>query len=214
MSIRYDVAYEEALEQLKVVLDGGKKIAIGKYNQRGYIQGDIKHYVTTNIGDNIGYSNILLQLDYTLSEPTLTVKPITKEKQLDIILLNPSYDMEWNKVLLNKVWQGDYPSTVAFSPTDGAVYLVYIMSSYILFAYFGQLNNLDLEALENINYMKPYQISIHKQALWEVLSEEEGSHYLQKNVYIEFNCGRRVVVENLENELIPLEDTTEDEDLL
>lgn len=200
MILRLDTNYETAQEQLQLVLNNKANIVIGAMSLPLAHMGVINHYdisPVTDTTEDIMYSNMVLQLVYSLNLPATSgkTKIYTIECSKRIVLLTTAGDIYWHKVLRDKVWNGKYPTTVGVDIETGEVYVIYLYSSYIELQLFGVLNELDIEGVAvNLSEKTPYRIYIAYDALWKYASEEEGTRYLRDNLYIEFDCGRPVQV--------------------
>lgn len=205
MAIRLDTNYNVAAEQLQMALDNSATVIVGTMVSPIKHMGNLQHIdmeavefeeVETDAKD-AAYSNICLNIAYTTVLPNCVgrAKATTVENTLTLILLTTAGDIEWHTVLKNKVWNGNYPSTVGVNVNTGEVYCVFVQSGLLELRLFGTLTELDKEGLlDHLNYKKPYKITISYDALWDYAAELEGSRYLRDNLQMEFDCGRPVVL--------------------
>lgn len=138
-------------------------------------------------------ANIGLSLTYNImSVEQETVKKVTKQNYF--MLLNSEADFEWTYGMIQKVWEGNYPSSVAIDQ-KGNCYFVYVESWGIHFSQFATLSEMELEMISSyLNDDTPYKIVIEPIAMFRVLDGAEGYNYLRKHIMVEFNCNKKLSV--------------------
>ena len=133
-----------------------------------------------------------LHLNLTYKERIITKydKFETRFMSQDLMVLSTKGDPIWPYLMVTKVWDGDYPSTVAVNSETGVVYFVYLLQGAMKLVEFAQLKENQLEAVrESLNDLVPYRIKLDEDAMFKVLGEVEGTKCLHDTLYIEFNCG-------------------------
>lgn len=133
-----------------------------------------------------------LRLNLTYKERIITKydKFETRFMSQNLMVLSTKGDPVWPYLMVTKVWDGDYPSTVAVNSETGVVYFVYLMQGVMKLVEFAQLKENQLEAVrESLNDLAPYRIKLDEDAMFKVLGEVEGTKTLHDTLYIEFNCG-------------------------
>lgn len=137
-----------------------------------------------NVGLFLTYKGMSLEEDH-LQEVS---------KQQYFMLLNSEVDIDWSFGMIQKVWNGNYPSTVAIDK-DGKCYFVYVEQWGIHFSYFALLGEQELDMLSTyLNDDSPFKITIAPKAMFKVIDGTEGYNYLRKNIVVEFNCSTKLSI--------------------
>lgn len=188
MAVQLDIVFESAYSTLKRTLEQGN-LAFSPYNSNLRNFAILRNFDICNVGrNNDDSSNITLNLDYTITLPDENGCLNTFEKSRQLNLLCTLGDCEWTHNMIDYVWNGDYPSTVAVDTNTGDVFLVYLRNTCLELRYFSVLDANQLARFEeDINLARPFKIKVHERALFLVLDGAEGYNHLKENVYIEFN---------------------------
>lgn len=138
-------------------------------------------------------ANVGLSLTYrSMSLEENNLQEIAKQQYF--MLLNSEVDIEWSYGMIQKIWNGNYPSTVAIDG-DGKCYFVYVEQWGIHFSYFALLSEQELDMLSTyLNDDAPFKITISPKAMFKVIDGVEGYNYLRKNIVVEFNCTTKLSV--------------------
>lgn len=167
-----------------------KKLILSKYNSSLVNMCEVTNFkvVDDKEPENIG----TLHLNLTYKERIITKydKFETRFMSQDLMVLNPKGDPIWPYLMVTKVWEGEYPSTVAVNSETGVVYFVYLQQGLMKLVEFAQLKDNQLEAVkESLNDLAPYRIKLDEDSMFKVLGEVEGNRCLHDTLYVEFNCG-------------------------
>lgn len=200
MIVRLDNSFERAemlvRRSLSNTSNGANNcIAFGAFNSRLDNYCSLKNYEVCNLGrDPDDDANLTLSLRYSITEPDELGVLVHCDKERTINLLSTVGDIYWTPNMILKVFDGEYPSTVGYDTASGEVFLVYIMSSGMVFRYFATLSPEHLSAFEDLNRTKPYKIDIEPRAMFRVLDGAEGTNHLKQNLFIEFDCIHPVIL--------------------
>lgn len=151
---------------------------------------EVTNYFINEVADLEAESNIDLNITYNASYYTDGVGFQTVERVRNLRLLSARGDNKWTYRLVEKIWEGNYPSTVAVDLESRDVFLVNITSSGLDLVLFGLLDESQFEAfaLES-NDRTPFRLKIGEQALMDFVDGAEGINNLRKNIIIELDCG-------------------------
>lgn len=192
--------YIDAKELISSTLESGKVIAFSKYRQIHSSTCTVKNFYISEPfdGQEEGYANFDLTLNYEVHKIVNNSEFRTIEKTKIFRVLSPIGDSKWNNQnIIIKVWNGNYPSTVAVDTETGEVYFMYIYFNRIEFVYFGFMTDEELETFSfEINDREPFQIFINHNTMFQVLSDLEGVNALQRGVTVTFNCGSPITIYN------------------
>lgn len=193
-NIRYSPVFVDSKDLISSVLNKSKQVSIRKY---GSLFSNLCEVRDWNIeeGDDVGASNITLTLTYMQSVLTADSQfnLVTKTRKLKV--LSVKNDNEWSYQMVDKIWDGEYPSTVAVDLVTGEVLLFNIGTNRIELVDFGVMEDTQFEAfILEVNDQEPYRIRLNPDAMFDYISGAEGYRHLKENVEIEFNCGIPVTV--------------------
>ena len=111
----------------------------------------VTHYEISPVYSDDGlndYANLDLTISYNenilVEESGFTVIPRTQTLRL----YSTIGDKLWNHVMISKLWNGNYPSTIAINHLTGVVYLVNINGAALELVYFGELSKNELELFD------------------------------------------------------------------
>lgn len=140
------------------------------------------------------YSNLILSLDYKMVFINENgVFPLKKSRQLR--LFSPHGDKVWTYRMIQKVWEGEYPSTVALDIDTGEVFFLGIKDWGLELIQFGFIPKHQLEFFdETINDREPYTVKIDADAMFDYIDGAEGLSYLKRNVIVHFHASTPVIV--------------------
>lgn len=189
-SLRLPNTYIDARDMIKDALESAGKLSIRRYMALFSSLCDVTHFHIEEIHDEEAYANLDLVLTY--KQPQLEAKDnysfVEKTKNLRVLCNHG--DNLWNYQLINKVWDGDYPSTVAVDVETKEVFLFSVKLNRIELIEFGELTNSEFETFCNeLHERDPFRVLISPEAMYDYLSESEGINHLKRNIYVEFNCG-------------------------
>lgn len=201
-SNRLPGTYSDAKELINSVLERGSSVVFSKYRHEYSNACLVKHYYIEPPAEGLdnGQPNLDLRIDYVENKIVEGVcKPLERHKRLRV--LSSTGDTHWdNKNIVLKVWNGDYPTTVAVDVESGHVYLVYLYFNQFRLEYFGSMDDEQLETfLYTVNDREPFSIFINPNTMFQYIAESEGTNALKRGVTITFNCSTPVVIYNREN---------------
>lgn len=202
-SIRLPDVYIDAKEMLKNNIDSNNKLSLRTYGAMFSNLADITHYSIAEVEDQEGYANLDLTITYKYRKMSMDDQFILVEKTRNLKVLCNYGDNQWTYRMINKIWEGDYPSTVAYDVESGEVFLFNLKLNRIELVEFGKLEGTAFESVkEELHDREPFKIVINPEAMFNFIDESEGINHLKRNVVIEFNCGVPVRVENIGSAVI------------
>ena len=188
--------YLDAKELLNDVLQQDRKVSIKNQGVLYSQVGNVLHFSFGEVTDVESYANLDLLITYVTRQATFdnnALAPIEKTRNLRV--LNNLGDNRWTYNMIVKVWEGEYPSTVAVDMDSGAVYLVGVKANRVELIDFGILEPSAFDAFQNdLNDRTPFRIKLDEEAMFDVLDGSEGTNHLRHNVFIEFDCGMPIRV--------------------
>jgi hypothetical protein len=195
-NVRLPNVYIDAKELLNDTLNENRKVSIKTYGVMYSQVGDVMHHSIGEVTNEESYANLDLMLTYVTRQLTFNndaYAPIEKTRNLRV--LNTLGDTRWTYNMIVKVWEGEYPSTVAVDMDSGNVFLVGVKANRIELTDFGILESSAFDAFHNdLNDREPFKIKIDEEAMFDVLDGSEGTNHLRHNVFIEFDCGMPIRV--------------------
>ena len=196
MAVRLDTTFEGAKHVLETAFNM-KTVAFSTWGGKIANMGRIKEYNICNVGkgdDGDDDANITVTMSYEIAQVDDTGYLQEYPKNCTMDFYSNIADNEWTANMRMKIFENDYPSTVAVDKDSGVVYFVHIQPWGVEFKKFGILSDNDFEALEDINVRGPYRIRLNADAMFKVIDGSEGYNYLRKTMFVEFDCGRPVVL--------------------
>lgn len=200
MAINMPSIFSDAKQMLEDNLSTYRRLVVKKYNDIFANSCDVIHFHITEVEDEEGYSNLDIFLNYNErviieSNGIERFEKVERCKQLRI-LCNLG-DNFWTYRTINKIWNGDYPSTVAVDTDTKEVFFVHVRTSCIELVKFGIFSNSEFEAfLADIIEREPFRIKIDEDAMFRYIDGATGIDDLVNNVYIQFNCGTPIRINN------------------
>lgn len=195
MSVTLSAYFEDVQETLSDTLNSRKSIGFSSFsspivNQATVITYGIKPLDT----EDSDRANFVLSIEYDLYYLTTHSESLDSKRQvLNLLVLNPEGDTKWTLNMRNRVWDGRYPSSVAIDTATGAVYLLFVESSYIELRAFGEVSLSDLEIFKSsMNARSPFSIQVDADALFKVVDGSEGTKFLLANLFISLFCSKTV----------------------
>jgi hypothetical protein len=196
MQIRLPEIYCDAKEVIEKSLEN-KKFVLSTYNSQMISMCEVTHFHIKDEEDKDRTGTLELLLNYREKIITKYDKFETLNKTQTLMILTTKGDPIWPFIMVSKVFNGEYPSGVAYNKETGVVYLMYIHNDYLEMKEFGILKENMLECVsESLNEVAPYRIRLDEDAMFNVLSEQEGNRCLHDTLYIEFDCGVKFRVYN------------------
>lgn len=198
IATRFDTSFEAVKETLSNAFIN-KRIAFGTWGSKLGNVGYVKSYDICNVGkgsaaDEDSDANVTLVVNYTIAQFDDTGFSSSVEFNSTFDLYSTIGDNAWTNNMKMKVFDGNYPSTVAVDKDTAKLYFVFAYSWGIEFKEFALLPDESFEALEELNTKAPYRIRIDPEAMFLYIDGAEGTNYLRKNLIVEFDCGRPVIV--------------------
>lgn len=188
MTLRFENTFESAEAILNRCLSSGQ-LAFGRFNSELSNLCSLKHFEICNVGRNPDDdSNMTVNLNYVITEvdESKLVRQFDKARQLNFLCTMG--DTEWTYNMIVKVWDGNYPSTIAYDTTSGEIFLAYIQPWGLELKYFATLTKEQFTALADLNLKYPFKIAIRPAAMFKVIDGSEGTNYLKSNLYISLDC--------------------------
>jgi hypothetical protein len=185
----------DAMNTIEMCINKAKLLRVSNYLEGSHIMYQIDDYTTSDqSGNEIEYANFdlilyvreVLREDNDIDQTTLTLRVFCAE----------GLYQNWTPTLRYKVWESEFPSTVAISKEEQTVYFLCVQSNDVLelkkFSKLkgNQYNLIMTSVLENI----PFHIEIAHNALYSFVDESEGLNFLRKNIGVTFNCNPNFTV--------------------
>lgn len=188
--VRIPETFIDAKSMIESVLIEGMKLSVKNYGSMFSNLSDIVHYKIDEAEDEEGYANVDLFITYRMRVMGVSNQFESVDKTRNLRVLNSLGDNKWTYRMINKIWDGDYPSTVAVDMETGEVFFFNIRVNRIELAKFGKMSETQFEVfLEEINDREPFKIKIAEEAMFDYIDGAEGINHLKRNIYIELSCG-------------------------
>lgn len=189
MSVRLPGTFIDAKGLIEQSLESNHRISLRNYGAMFAIPAEVVHYSFGEPENEEGYANMDMTIIYRYPKATKD-DFVNVEKTRILRVLNTEGDNLWTHRTINKIWEGDYPSTVAFDIDTGDVFLVGVKLNRLELTAFGVLEPIELETvLEELHDREPFRIIIDPDAMFEYISEAEGINHLKSHIVVEFKCG-------------------------
>lgn len=189
-NIKYPDIYLDAKSMLKNCLEESPRVRFRAFEGWFSHPCEVTHFHIDEVEDVESPSNLVLTLTYNTTYLSEDKGFQTIEKVRKLKLLTAKGDDRWTYRLIEKIWEGQYPSTVAVDLESHEVFFVNITISGIDLIHFGVLDNKQFEAFEfDIHDREPFRVKIAEQALMDYVDGSEGIRHLRRNIIIELNCG-------------------------
>lgn len=189
MAMRMPAIFCDAKQLLEDNLSTYNRVVIKKYNSVYVTSCELVHFHIEEVEDEEQYSNLDLSLSYKERVLIGESRFETIERYHQLRLLCNDGDIAWTYRMINKLWDGDYPSTVAVDTDTKQVFLVYVRTSCIELVEFGIFSEHDYESFHfDASVREPFQIKLDEEAMFKYIDGGVGYDYLCENIYIQFNC--------------------------
>ena len=134
---------------------------------------------------DMDYANFGMKL--SLSEYDVNTEQ-KKRYEMDLFIFNPVHMYgRWTHSLVDKIWSGDFPSTIAVDKWSNLVYLLYVGDGLVL-KRFGDLGKeKTYNVFDGFLPDKPVEIGVSELALYAYVEGSEGYNFLRKNLFVSFN---------------------------
>ena len=151
---------------------------------------EVNNFFIEEVEDIESPSNLTLNLTYDATYLTEEKGFQTIERVRKLRILSARGDDRWTYRLIEKVWEGQYPSTVAIDLETHEVFFMNITVSGLDLIHFGVLDERQFEAFDlEVNDRHPFRVKISEQALMNFVDGGEGVNHLRRNIVIELDCG-------------------------
>lgn len=172
------------------------KVLIGTYNSDTYTVGELTDIHIPESQDDTDFANMSLNISYHLrtfgKEGAVTI-PVTKELE---ILCNAG-DIGWTKRTKDFIFDGEVPTSVVVDPNSHEVFLLYVKMGSLKLQKFGTVSEEEMDSMKNdIHERDPYRLKLEYDALFMFFDGAYGVDQLKESLYIEFNCGVPIRVDN------------------
>lgn len=187
-SLKYPPKFKAAKHLVGEVLQGSKLVEIGNFADTFSILGEVKSSFINPVSAEDEFANLDLHVEYevkTLKYGQTSSKEIQTK---NLRVLSGMGNIRWTQRMIEKIWDGDYPSTIAIDFESQEVYLVYLRWEKLELRFFGKLTENEVEAVEyDLNNREPFLINIDQEAMFRYIDGGEGVNHLLRNLYIELN---------------------------
>ena len=189
MAIRLPEIFCDAKQMLEDNLATYRRLIIKRYGSLFASAGDVIHFHIDDVEDDQGYSNLDMSISYK-ERVLIEDRFETIERHHQLRLLSPVGDDQWTYTMINRVWEGDCPSTVAVDTDTRQVFLVAIQMSSVELIEFGMLTEQEFDAfITDCEDRNAYRIKLDESAMFKVIDGSEGMNHLRQTMVIELNCG-------------------------
>lgn len=189
MAIRLPEIFCDAKQMLEDNLATYRRLIIKRYGSLYASAGDVIHFHIDDVEDDQGYSNMDMSISYK-ERVLIEDRFETIERHHQLRLLSPVGDDQWTYTMIGRVWEGDYPSTVAVDTDTRQVFLVSIQMSSVELIEFGMLSEQEFDAfMTDCEDRNAYRIKLDESAMFKVIDGAEGMNHLRETMVIELNCG-------------------------
>jgi hypothetical protein len=197
ISVQLPNTFIDAKNMIVDALSANNKLSLKNYGGMFANLCEVSHFHIEEVEDEEGYANLDLTVVFKMpimgSDSQFTL--VEKTKKLKV--LNNAGDNSWTFNMVNLFWDGDYPSSVAVDMETGEVFLFNIRLNRLELVEFGVLDESMFESfIHDVNDREPFKIYLDEKAMFEFIDGTEGRKHLQKNIYVEFNCGIPIRVYN------------------
>lgn len=188
-SIKYPTVFVDAKELLVGVLEKTKRLGFKKYGDLLVSVGDLVSYNISDVENELSYANIDLYIKYKLHVLREEGGADFVDKERNLRVLCNLGDSDWTYRMIDKVWEGDYPSTVAVDMDTGEVFLLYLRANRLELVLFGVFSEKEFESFKfELQEREPFSIKIDEKAMFTYIDGAEGINHLKNKIFIEFNC--------------------------
>lgn len=188
-AVRYPDVFIDAKSLIEGVVDASPLLSLRTDGVMFANLCDILYLHIEDAEDVEGYSNLTLVVTYKQNVFMETSNFTAVEKTRKLKVLTSIGDTSWTYRMIDKVWEGDYPSTVAVDVTTGEVFFLSIKVNRLELIEFGLLSNLELDTFNlEVHDREPYRITIDSSAMFDYIDGAEGINSLRRNIVVEFNC--------------------------
>lgn len=151
---------------------------------------EVNNFYIDEVEDMESPSNLTLNVTYNASYLSNDRGFQTVEKVRKLRVLSARGDDRWTYRLIDKIWEGQYPSTIAIDLESHEVFFLNISATGIDLIHFGLLDDKQYEAFElEVNDREPFRVKVAEQALMNYVDGAEGVNHLRRNIVVELNCG-------------------------
>lgn len=151
---------------------------------------EVNTFYIDEVEDIESPSNLTLNVTYNASYLSEEHGFQTIERVRKLRVLSARGDDRWTYRLIDKVWEGQYPSTIAIDLESHEVFFLNITVSGLDLIHFGVLDEKQYEAFDlEINDRQPFRVKISEQALMDYVDGGEGINHLRRNLVVELDCG-------------------------
>ncbi len=195
MSVRLSDIYCDARELIEETLGASNRVIIKHYGSLMVNPCDVTHYHIESVENIEGFANIDLTITYRERIITKSERFETVERTKNLRVLSTYGDNTWSFNMINKIWDGDYPSSVAVNKETGVVYLFNVRVSGIELVEFGALDESQFMAFNECwNDREPFRIMLDEIAMFKYIDGAEGYNYLKSTLFVELNCVTKIRV--------------------
>ena len=195
MAVILPAVFCDTKQLLEENLSTYRRIVVKSYNSKFASSCDLIHFHINEVEDEETYSNIDISLNYKERVLLEDDRFETVERFHQLRLLCNLGDNKWTHRMIQKLWNGDYPSSVAVDTDTKQIFLVNVRSSCIELVSFGIFSESEFDSfLTDISEREPYRIKIDEDAMFDYIDGAEGISHLIENIYIEFNCATKIPV--------------------
>lgn len=190
MVISMPSTFCDAKQLLEDNLNTYRRVVVKRFNEICENSCDLIHFHITEVEDEEQYASLDISLNYKERIIIGSVDRFdTVERFRQLRILCNLGDNHWTARTKHKIWNDDYPSTVAVDMETKQVFLVYIRPKALELVEFGIFSASEFEAfLTDANDREPFAIKLDPEAMFRYIDGATGIDDLYKNVYIEFNC--------------------------
>lgn len=180
----------DARDAVLQAFQSGKRILEGPFDNELVRQiSSVHSYHIEDQSEVERYGNLNLVVTYHKPVISGGMSFVEIPKTRKLYLLSTAGDHMWTVRTKLKIWDNNYPSTVALDLETREVFFFGIKASVIELLHFGTLTEDQMAQIySELNEREPFSIRIDEGAMFDYIDELQGLAHLRNNLYIEFHC--------------------------
>lgn len=188
-AVRLPDSYIDARQSIEESLKASSRLSFKTFGSLFSILCDVLHHHIEEVEDPESYSNLQLTLTYRMNIFTETGTPSLIEKTRKLRVLTAIGDTAWTYRMIDRLWEGDYPSTVAVDLETGDIFFFNIKLNRLELIEFSRFTEQEFDTfLLEVHDREPFKICLDPNAMFDFIDGAEGINHLKRGIQVEFNC--------------------------
>lgn len=187
---KYPETHLDAKSMVESALNSNMRLLQRTYDAIFAQVSTITHFFIEEVEDEMGSSTLDLTITYLegVLKEGHEFKEVEKTRKLKV--LSAKGDSEWTYRLIQRVWEDNYPTTVAIDMETKELFFFNIKMSAIELVAFSVLDDQQFEAFKfELNDHEPFKVRLAEKAMMTFIDGAEGINYLKRNIIVQLNCG-------------------------